>query len=235
MYIKKTYRFKDVVEVEEGHNGRYGAPGEHRHKRRKATPEDIARINQWNREKKCRHRLLEYFNAGDAYTTLTYAIDKRPEDMATCKRHFKKFIVKLKAVYKKAGIELRWIRNIEVGTRGGWHIHMIVPDIPGINGILQRLWTHGKAVTQGLYRGDGFRKLAAYITKTPATDSRLRESNYSTSRNMPLKAPRKQVMHRRTWQRPRIRPGWELIPGSFREGINPITGYPYRHYAIMRC
>ena len=235
MYIKKEYRFRDAVEVEEYHDARHRHPGEPRKERRKATPEDVARINQRNKEKRCRHRLLEYFDEGDAFTTLTYARDQRPADMAACRKDFRKFIAKLKKIFTKAGRELRWIRNIEVGSRGGWHIHLVIPDIPGINGILQKIWTHGKAVTQALYRRGGFRKLAAYLTKTPATHPGIVEASYYTSRNMPLKEPKKKIMHRKTWTHPRIRPGWAIDPDTYREGINPITGYPYRQYTILRC
>lgn len=235
MYLKKEYRFRDVIEVEEFHSGRFGAPGESRRERRKATAEDVARVNQYNKEKRCRHRLLEYFDEGDAYTTLTYRKEDRPEDMAECKKHFRSFLAKLQRIYAKAGKPLRWIRNIEVGTKGAWHIHLVIPDIPGINGILQRLWTHGKAVTQAIYRRGGFRKLAAYLTKTPQTDPRLIQASYSTSRNMPLKEPRRKIMHRLTWTRPRPRKGWEIDKESIREGINPVTGYPFRRYSFMRC
>lgn len=39
MYKRKSYDLGDIREVMEYHNGRYGAPGMPREKKKKATPE----------------------------------------------------------------------------------------------------------------------------------------------------------------------------------------------------
>ena len=41
MYKRKSYDLGDIREVMEYHNGRYGAPGMPREKKKKATPEHI--------------------------------------------------------------------------------------------------------------------------------------------------------------------------------------------------
>lgn len=233
MYVKKTYRFRDAVEVEEYHDFRH-YPGGKREKKRRPTPEDVARVNQWRKERTCRHKIRRYFKEGDIYATLTYRQENRPQDMEQAKKDFGAFIRKLKREFKKDGRELFWIRNIEVGTRNGWHVHLLVPDLPGIHKTLDRLWTGGRVMVQLIQGGGRIARLAAYMTKTPRTDPRLRESNYSASRNMPLPPPERKIMHRRTWQAPRIRKGWQLEQDTLREGINPVTGYPYRCYTILR-
>ena len=43
MYKQKSYDLGDIREVMEYHNGRYGAPGMPRMKKKKATPEQIRR------------------------------------------------------------------------------------------------------------------------------------------------------------------------------------------------
>ena len=45
-YTGKRWYFKNAIEVEEYHTARYGAPGQERVKRRKATPEEMERVNQ---------------------------------------------------------------------------------------------------------------------------------------------------------------------------------------------
>lgn len=47
MIKRKTYKFQhgDILDIEEYHDGRYGAPGLKRMKRRKATKEDMLRVN----------------------------------------------------------------------------------------------------------------------------------------------------------------------------------------------
>lgn len=53
---RKTWNLhgKDVLYVEENHDGRYGAPGQKRTKRKKPTKEDMQKVNAWNKKK--RHR-----------------------------------------------------------------------------------------------------------------------------------------------------------------------------------
>ena len=242
MYQKKIWRFNRVIEVEEYHSARYGAPGEKRREKVKATPEMMAAANQRNRERTCRHKLLQYFDVGDYYITLTYRREERPPDLDTCKAHFAKMIRELRKEYRKAGEELRWIRNIECGTRGAWHIHMAIKRIPDIDLLIAKAWPYGSSRIELMHLRGGFSKLAAYITKTPKTDNRICGSNYSTSRNMPLKPPElKTYLHWKTWTRDeagmpkRIPEGWQLDPESLLEGINPLTGYPFRRYRLIRA
>ena len=50
-YIRHIWECGDSLEIEEKHTGRYGASGQKRQKRKKATPEDIERQNQWKKER----------------------------------------------------------------------------------------------------------------------------------------------------------------------------------------
>ncbi len=97
-----------------------------REKKRKPTPEQMAVVNAMNKAETARHRLLEYFGKGDYFPTLTYRVEARPPDMAKAKKDFTNLISKLRTRYKKEQIELRWIRNIEKGTKGAWHVHMVI-------------------------------------------------------------------------------------------------------------
>lgn len=234
-YQRKEYWFPNACEVEESHSYRYGAPGKGRAKKEKATPEDVERVNQWKRVKTCRHKLRMYFKVNDYFVTLTYKKELRPESMEEAVKQFRSFIQKVQRRYKKAEKVLRWIRNIEVGSRNGWHIHMVINRIPGTDLILQELWQYGYVDIKLLRSFREFAEVAPYLTKTPKTDKRLRQANYSSSRNMPLPEPVKKVYrHWKTWRTPRIKKGWYLDEDSLVEGINPVTGYPYRHYTILR-
>ncbi len=234
-YQRKVYEFPNAVEVEEYHSARFGAPGQERAEKAKPTPEQMEKVNQWKREKTCRHKLRTYFHEHDYFATLTYEKDKRPETMEQACRHFRAFISRVKRRFKKVGQELRWIRNIEVGTKNGWHIHMAINRIPGIDLILTECWQYGYVDIKLLRRFREFAKVAAYLTKTPKTDNRLREANYSSSRNMPVPEPKKKTYrHWRTWKEPRVKEGWYLDKESLVEGINPVTGYPFRHYTLLR-
>lgn len=235
-YKKKTYRFKNAIEVEEYHTGRYGAPGQTREKRKKPTPEQVEKINQRNKEKNCRRKLRAHFDINDYFSDLTYAKEARPPDMETAKRHFRDFLRIVRKEYRKRGAAVKWIRNIEVGKRDAWHIHIVINRIADTDIILRKAWRHGRVVNELLYEKGEFRDLAAYITKTPQTDERLREASYSTSRNIPIPEPEEKVYNRwKTWKdEPRIPKGFYVDRDSIHEGINPITGFKYRTYTLLR-
>lgn len=240
---KKSFILDDVIEVEEYHDGRYGAPGIKREKKKKATPEQVAKINQYNKEKKARRRLRQYFRENDWFVTLTYRKDARPPDMKTVKKHFRTFITKVRKEYKKNDCELLWIRNIENTKTNNWHIHLVINDIPDLIRLLNKLWPHGTVHdSKQLYKRGGFRDLAAYITKDEKStrkelgqimDHVVTEASYSTSRNMPLKPLKERILKR--WQEePKPKQGWYIDKDSYFEGINPVTGYKYRHYTMFR-
>lgn len=51
--LRKTYRLRKgkILEVEEYHQGNYGAPGERRNKKEKPTKEQMQLINRMNKRK----------------------------------------------------------------------------------------------------------------------------------------------------------------------------------------
>ena len=234
-YEKKKWTFPRSIEIEENHSGRYGAPGEKRDARRRPSPEEVQRINRMNKTKRCRRKLRAYFEPGDIYVTLTYRKEKRPETMEGAKEDWRKLRRALAKEYKKQGVPFCWIRNIECGTRGAWHIHLAMKRIQDADKVLTRAWQHGKAVWQVMTADGDFRKLAEYLTKTPETDKGLIAADYDASRNMPIKAPRRTVIRwQHTWKAVRIPEGWRLDEESVEEGVN-IAGYRYRHYTLLKC
>lgn len=232
-YKRLTYLFDNAIEVYEYLDGRYGAPGQKRGKREKPSPEVIKKRNQWNRERKARHKLRTYMKVNDYLVTFSYRIPARPPDMGTAVGHMKKALTYIRKEYKKRGYPLRWIRNIEVGTRGAWHIHMVVNRVPDADIILKEAWEHGTVNFKLLYEMGEFAELAAYLTKTPDTDPRLKEARYRSSNNMPLKEPEKKRLVR--WRKkPKEKKGFYLDKQSYHEGTNPVTGYQYRYYTLIR-
>lgn len=248
-FKQKKWRSKNAIEIVEYHTARYGAPGQKRNEKKKPTPEEMQKINQYTRERTARLKLRQWFEVNDYFTDLTYRRDTRPPDMDTAKKHFKIFIGKVRKEYRKRGVTLRWMRNIEVGTKNAWHIHLIINRIPETDVILAEAWEHGRVINQLMYAVGEFRKLANYITKTPRTDKRLRESSYSASRNMPIKKPEEKIFfHWKTFGRfedpkdrdpvdkdyhVRIPKGFYLDKESYHEGENP-WGYPCRTYTLLR-
>ncbi|WP_343247750.1 rolling circle replication-associated protein [Diplocloster hominis] len=241
---RKTYRFRhgDIVDVEEFHDGRYGGPGKKRDKKAKPTVEQMREVNAQNKARRCRQRMLEYFSPGDCFATWTYEIQNRPPNMGEALKEFQKAMRYVRKEYKKRGRELFWIRNIERGTKGAWHIHLIVNEIGDTASILQRAWKKGGTwsieIRISKYYDEDFSRLSNYMTKdeykkadgTPGKP-RLKEANYNTSRNMPLPKPDVDILFR--WKvDPKPKKGYYIA--RIHEGINPATGFKYRRYTMIR-
>ena len=229
-YIRKWWETPNGRVVEEYHSGKRPPPGG-RAEKRQATPEQMARANQRNKQRNIQLLIMANFRENDYFVTLTYRRELRPEDMEECKKQFSKMIRKAKREYDNLGKTLKWIRVIEKGSRGGWHIHLIVNRIEGTDIILKREWPYGGVVSSLLYLEGGFRRLAEYMAKEPVGSG---ETSYSSSRNLERPKPRKKVMSGRTFCR-RIREpaGYYLDKESVYEGINAYTGYPYRYYTLL--
>ncbi len=246
---RNTYwlRHGDVIYVEEHHDGNYGAPKKKRAKKSKPTKEQQIVINAMNKAKRARLRLLEYFNPGDWFATWTYDPKKRPADMSMAKKDFKDAIGFVRKEYRKRGHKLFWIRNIERGTKGAWHVHIVVNDIGDATAaILTKAWTHGviKDLKEIKFNGkiydEDFTKLSNYITKDENTKykkangeygkPRIKEASYSTSKNMPLPEPEPDKL---LYWKKEVRPkkGYYIVRSH--EGINPM-GFKYRKYTMIR-
>ena len=173
---RKTYSLRqgEVIDVEEYHDGNYGAPGKKRTKKAKPTKEQMQWVNAMNKARKARVRLLEYFNLGDCFATWTYEVQNRPPDMKAALKHFQAAMRFVRKEYKKRGKELFWIRNIECGTKGAWHIHLVINEIGDTVSILEKAWEHGITYCSAIRKNgkvydEDFSKLASYITKDEHT------------------------------------------------------------------
>ena len=162
-YIRQRWDCGDTVEIEEKHTGKYGARGQIREKKRKATPEEIKKHNQWKRERDVRRLIKWNFRERDYWITLTYPKGYRPtwEEM---KNHAGKLVRKMREKYKKQGWTLKYIYRLAIGSRGGRHIHILINresiektdtdmlisvlltarvDISGLQNTSRSLWKNG--------------------------------------------------------------------------------------------
>lgn len=246
MVKRKKYilRYGAVIDVEEYHDGRYGAKGVSRREKKNPTPEQVQQVNERNRARLCRRRLIEYFTPGDCFATWTYRPENRPPDMKGAIADCRKAMRAVRKEYRKRGRKLYWIRNIEKGTRGAWHIHLVFNEIGDTASIITKAWKHGGTWVSEIKEsrcGEDFEKLAAYLTKNEHTaacredgaaeKSRIAENSYSTSRNMPLPEPEED---RLVYWKKEAKPRKGYYISALTEGINPVTGYKYRRYTMQR-
>lgn len=162
-YIREVWEFDSTIEIEEKHTGRYGAKGQVREEKRKATPEEITKQNQWRRQRDVRRLIKWNFSPGDYWMTLTYKKGERPtwEQM---KKDLTKLIRKLRAKYKKNGWELKYIYRLAIGKKGGPHVHLLINreanETTGTDKLLSELWENGHVYFASLYDAGGYVKLS---------------------------------------------------------------------------
>ena len=247
-YRLDIYRFPGSIEYEYKYAGDYGAKGEKRAPKQKRTPEDIRRQNLYNKQKNVRRLIAGNFGKGDYWTTLTYrkgtvrSIREASEDL-------RRFLDRIRRCYRKAGAECRYIYRIEIGSRGGVHVHLILNRIPDLDLIIREKWENGHIHSEPLDDGP-YDRLAEYIVKPPtdqqkkllkalALEDEGKVIRYSCSRNLKRPVPeRKEIRNRtmRTVFNSDLVPteGFYINRDSIRRGINAYTGMSYLSYREAR-
>lgn len=239
MRKRKSWDFGDSIEVEENYIGQYGAPGEKRAEKRKLTPKEMQEKNQRNREKKMRRLIKANFKENDYWITLTYERGSRPE-VGELQKDLQEFIRKVRERYRKSGFELKWISRMEIGSRGGPHLHVLLNRIQTENTatdlIISECWRDGGAYPKTLYKAGGFKDLADYIVKPKQEHEPDILKRYSRSRNLKEIEPKVEKMKGKDWRKEPVPPkGFYLDKSSYWEGICGFTGRLSRSYTFLRC
>ena len=245
-YWRQIWECGDTREVEEKHTGRYGAAGQKRIKRKRPTPEDMARQNQWKRVRDLRRLIKWNFREKkDYWVTLTYRKGDRPS-WEQMKKDLAELIGKLRKAYRAAGEELKYIYRLGIGKKGGPHVHIILNRISGAETgtdmMLAEFWSKGHANIRSMYEEGGYADLAEYIAKPLEEWEPEGIKRYTPSRNLVRKEPEPpELILRRSladrhgnMKEPKPPKGYYVDRSSIRMGRNPVTGYFYRHYTLVK-
>ena len=247
-YKKDTWVFPGSIEHEYKFAGRYGAKGEKRSQRQQASKEQIKKQNQWIREKRMRRLIKANFTEDDLWVTLKYPKGQR-KPIAEVKKDLKNFISNMRYAYKRRSEPLKYIYRVEIGRKGGIHIHILLNRIrgePGSDVLIKKLWTCGKTHYELLYESGGYQDLACYIVKLPdetvekqlslfPEGERKELIKYSCSRNLVRVEPvsreyKHWTMRKIIEEGPTPTEGYYIDKDSIICGINPITGMSYMYY-----
>lgn len=255
MYREETRRFGGSTEKRYTYKGRYGAKGESRGEKKKPTPEQIEYQNRKNKARRIRWLIKGNFSEEDWFVTLTYPKGTR-RSIEEAKADMSKLIRRLRKQYKKRGIPLRYIYVIEIGSRGGVHMHLIINECGETTRLISKLWERGHPNYKNLYEEGNYEQLAEYMAKVPQEKegkpkaqqcTRAREYVYSRSRNLVMVEPEVKEYSRRTMRKilediergaqthrdaAWIPEGWQIDRESIRSGVNPYTGLSYLEYTI---
>ena len=250
-YFSEIYKSVNVIERGFRYKGEYGTKSDVRGKRKKATPEQMARQNQQNRIKRIRLYLQANFYQNDLYLTLKY-----PKGTRKTKEEFLKDIAYfqrcMRREYKKRGEEFKWIRRLEIGSRGGMHAHYVVNRIYGVELLAYKCWKFGGSHFTYLSEEGGMGALAEYFAKELPEETKqlkfIEEDmgqfvRYSRSKN--LKEPEKEekTYKRRTMRKVledvrngtlKAADGFFIDKSSIKIGVNPYTGYSYCYWRELR-
>lgn len=139
------------------------SPGEKRKKKEKQTTEEQWKVNFRNAVRKLTRKINTNFSPGDYHLVLDYKKECRPETWDDMYQDIRKFLKSLRKELKKIGLELKYIRVMELGTKGARHHHMVINAIPPR--ILQQCWTKGRIKINPLDETGQYRDLAVYLLK----------------------------------------------------------------------
>lgn len=250
-YWMDVWEFPNSNEYEFKWAGKYGAKGEKRAKKKKATPEQIKEQNQRNKEKKVRRLIKANFLPGDIWGTLKYPAGTRIP-IERVEKDLKNFWDKMRRLRSKKGEVLKFIYRLEIGQQGGIHIHILINDTnkkPKAMDEIKKAWGRRPENCTTIDENGGYKKLAEYIVKQPEEvmeqlslfpmEERKKLCKYSSSRNLIRPEPRRVFYRRRIVRKlieegPKPTPGYYINKESVHSGKNIYTGMSYLHYTEVR-
>ena len=176
VYITGEYLDGDIYPVFQ--------PAGTRRRRCRPTSAIQARLNQRNAERKLQRILRLNFTEKDLSATLTYRPDAEPEDAEQAQRDVQNCIKRIKRLYRRAGITLKYVYATECGKNGHWHHHIVLTG--GVDrDEIERTWGMGYVNSKRLQpEEDGLAGLSRYVVK-----ERRFYKRWSGSRNLTKPEP----------------------------------------------
>ena len=251
-YTLYKYVFKNSIEYEIHWNGHYGAKGEKRAPKRKSTSAEVKKQNQKIKERYVRRLLKNNFSSDDLWVTHIYPKGTR-KSIEEVVKDVSNYHAAMRRYRKKQNKPYKWICRIEIGKKGGIHVHMVVNRVRGepTEQIIRDKWKkYGRVHFEYLYEDENYASLAEYIVKPVPEEQQKNVAKlppewqqhfvkYSSSRNLIRPEPEKKIYSRWTLRdliRNGIRPspGYVVDKASIEQGINAFTGKSYLYYTEVR-
>lgn len=160
---KSSWGIEHVIQ----YKGVYGGRHEKRADHEKVSKEQIRRQNQKNKENRVRRTIQLNFKPGDWWLTLKYPKGTR-KPMEEVVADFRDFIGRMRRRYGKADAQMKYMYRIEIGKRGGIHVHVVMNRLEDPRGdlLISDAWTRARSTTpiedmleDGLCPADGLAHL----------------------------------------------------------------------------
>ena len=217
-----------------------------------ASPPKVKDMNDERSRKYFRWLLHNNFRTGDYMVTLTFA---KVTNKKQSYREFTNYVKRLKRLYAKVGLRLKYLYVYEgkrSGTRPHYHIVVNSGKAKGLDrDDIERLWTAGRIRDSKCLTPDIgsqlFESLCTYLTKEKEKASKF-ERSWNGSHN--LLRPDDVVDDNRITKKrmrkiqdavrndevkqvvERLYPGWELVSSYI--GTNEKTGRPFARFRLVR-
>ena len=166
-YREYIYRSSWGIEHVCQYMGSCGGKHEKRAAHEKPSREQIKRQNQKNKENRVRRTIQLNFKPGDWWLTMKYPKGTR-KPIGEVMDDFRDFIRRMRKYYGKLNVALKYMYRVEIGKRGGIHVHVVMNRLSDPRGdlLLSDAWTRARGMTpiedmleDGLCPADGLAHL----------------------------------------------------------------------------
>lgn len=161
-----------------------GKPSPGKRQKKRPSREVQKKLNQRHAREQLARVLHANFGERDLSMTMTWR--EMPETKEQAVKEFQKWLRKVRGLYRNAGIQLKYIWQMEKSRKGRYHVHVVISG--GIDrDTLEKAWGKGYANTKRLQFDDGgLAALARYITKSHHEDAeeRVTYRSYNGSKNL---------------------------------------------------
>lgn len=238
MYIKRTWKFKNSIEVEKIHTFTCRAKGMKRNAKINQTKESVKKNNKRKAVDRLRRLIKANFENG-YHVVLTYDKDNRP-DRIRAEKELKNFVRRMKYRFNKSGEEFKYILVTEYENKAIHH-HLIINDSDqiNVNRTMAEQWSRNGHVNYTmLYVDEEVETLAEYLIKeTDKTfrDDECTKQRYTRSRNLIEPVCTQTILKGNTFQNnPSVPAVYALKKDTLINGVSDITGYPYQKYTLYK-
>lgn len=184
-YIYAETRAGDTVLVEKYYSSRYNKKGIMRSVNENKTTEQQEKANLRKEVRNLTLKMNANFHYGDHHMVLDYSPEFRPDTTKEAKQDRGRFLRKIRNLYQKMGLELKYIVATEYGKKGALHHHLVINS--GVDTrLIQDFWEKGRCHFNPLDRTGEYSQLASYFLKNRKYWKKQggKGKQYSCSRNL---------------------------------------------------
>ncbi|MDR1954301.1 MAG: hypothetical protein LBQ21_07535 [Clostridiales Family XIII bacterium] len=207
-------------------------PGMKREKRCRPTCEQVRHLNALRAERYFQMLLNHNFRDGDYHLTLTYEVVPTVDQ---ARKNIEKFQRRLRSLYRRRGVLLRWVSVTEY-QRNRIHHHMVITGGVSLEDI-KAIWPDGFIFDRRLHTHGDYRDLASYLLKEtrhhlPA-EGVPSNRRYGYSRTIVKPETRREDVNLSEMDTPKVPKGYYLDEETKFEGLNPVTERPFVEYVLL--